>query len=124
MNKSWPDSQRGLGFFGFIQGALILVLVSLAGMKLIPLYIQDAGIKKLLVAITSDPDMQKASVHDIRASFNKRASIDSITVIKGEDIEMDTSTGKLILSSSYAVKVPLAGNVSLCLDFNPSSASK
>lgn len=105
-------------------GAFILVMVSMVGLKLIPAYMQNGEIKKLFVAIASDPDMQKAPARDIRNSFAKRGSIDNITAIKPDDIEIDNSSGQLVLSASYAVKVPLAGNVSLYLDFNPSSAAK
>jgi hypothetical protein len=43
-------------------------------------------------------------------------------VIKAEDIELYSVNGKLVLSANYVVKIPLAGNVSLYLDFNPTSA--
>ena len=124
MSVSKPVSQRGLSFSGFIFGAFILVLVSMVGLKLIPLYMQDAEINKLFAAIANDPEMQKAPARDIRASFYKRASIDNITAIKAEDIEIESDSGKPVLHASYAVKVPLVGNVSLYLEFNPSSASK
>jgi len=122
MNTAMPATQRGLSFSGFIFGAFVLVLVSIAGLKLIPNYMQDATIKNLFVTITNDPEMQKASPRDIRMSFGKRASIDNITAVKPEDIEITSNGGRLVLSASYAVKVPLAGNVSLYLEFNPSSA--
>ena len=124
INNSTSERQRGLSFSGFIFGAFILVLVSMVGLKLIPLYMQNAEINKLFTAIANDPDMQKASLRDIRASFGKRASIDNITAIKSEDIELESDSGKPVLSASYAVKVPMAGNISLYLDFNPSSANK
>lgn len=117
-------SQQGLGFAGFILGAFALVLVVMFGLKLVPVYMEDAEINKLFNEISSDPDMQKASVHDIRASFSKRASIDNVTAIKAEDIEIKLDSGKPQLSAEYAVKVPLAGNVSLSLEFNPGSANK
>ncbi|MCX7192211.1 MAG: DUF4845 domain-containing protein [Proteobacteria bacterium] len=120
MNK--PGNQRGLSFSGFIFGALCLVLVMVFGLKLIPPYIQHAEINKLLSTIANDPDMQKAPIRDIRASFNRRASIDNITAVKADDIDIDTSAEKPVLTASYAVKIPLAGNVSLYIDFN--SASK
>lgn len=118
MNKR----QRGLSFSGFIFGAFLLVLVSMVGLKLIPVYMQNAEINKLFAAIANDPDMQKASMRDIRASFTKRASIDNITAISAEDIQINLGSGKPALSASYAVKVPLAGNISLYVEFN--SASK
>jgi len=55
-------------------------------------------------------------------SFSKRASIDDITAVKAEDIEIASSGGRLELSASYAIKVPLVANVTLCLEFNPTSA--
>ncbi len=124
MNTAMPGQQRGLGFMGFIMGAFVLVLASIVGLKLIPAYIQDATIKDLFVAVANDPDMQKATPANIRKSFSTRASVDNITAIKVEDIEIVSDQGKPVLSASYVVKVPLAGNVSLYMEFNPSSAAK
>lgn len=122
MNKAMPAKQRGLSFSGFIFGAVILVLVATTGMKLIPAYMQDAEIGNLFTVIANDPEMQKASLRDIRMSFTKRASIDGITAINAEDIEITSNGGRLVLSASYAVKIPLAGNISLYMDFSPTSA--
>ncbi|MDO8349779.1 MAG: DUF4845 domain-containing protein [Gallionella sp.] len=122
MNTTKFDRQRGLGFSGFIQGAFILVLLSVLGLKLLPVYMQNGEIKQLFTTIVHDPEMQKASLRDIRNSYSRRASIDNITAIEPEDIDIDREGDKMILSASYAVKIPLAGNMSLYLDFNPSSA--
>lgn len=123
MNKAMPAAQRGLSFFGFLMGAVILVLVSITGLKLIPAYMQDAQINNLFVAIANDPEMQNASVRDIKMSYIKRASIDDIKAITAEDVEIAKEDGRLMLSASYSVKIPLVANVSLFLDFNPSSAN-
>lgn len=122
MNKAMPAKQRGLSFSGFIFGAVILVLVATTGMKLIPAYMQDAEIGNLFTVIANDPEMQKASLRDIRMSFTKRASIDGINAINAEDIEITSNGGRLVLSASYAVKVPLVANISLYMDFSPASA--
>jgi hypothetical protein len=122
MSTAMPAKQRGLSFSGFIFGAFVLVVLGIFGLKLIPAYMQDATIKNLLVAIANDPEMQKASPGTVRMSFSKRSTIDNVTAIKAEDIEVASDGGKLVLSASYAVKVPLGGNVSLYLEFNPSSA--
>lgn len=122
MNKAMPARQRGLSFSGFIVGAFILVIASLTGLRLAPAYMQDAKISAIFAAIASDPEMQKASPHDIRLSFSKRASVDNITAIKPEDIDVANNGGRLTLSASYDVRVPLVANASLYLEFNPTSA--
>lgn len=121
MNTAMPATQRGLSFFGFIMGAFVLVIASITGLKLIPAYMQNAQIKNVFVVIANDPEMQKAAPRAIRDSFSRRASIEDIKAIKAEDIEIASNEGKPVLSASYSVKIPLAGNVSLYLDFNPSS---
>lgn len=123
MSTAMPAKQRGLSFSGFIFGAFALVVLGIFGLKLIPAYMQDATIKNLLVAIANDPEMQKASPSTVRMSFSKRSSIDDIKAIKAEDIEITKDGDRLVLSASYAVKVPVGGNVSLYLEFNPSSAN-
>jgi hypothetical protein len=124
MNTTMPVQQRGITFGGFIFGAILLVFLAITGLKLVPAYMQAGEIKNIFVTIARDPEMQKANPHDIQASFEKRATIDAITVIKASDIDISSDGGRLVLSASYAVKIPLAGNVSLYLEFNPSSAGK
>ena len=121
MNTAMPSKQCGLTFSGFLSGAVILIFVSLTGFKLIPVYMQDSTIKNVFISIVNDPEMQKASPRDIRMAFNKRASIDDIRAITAEDIAIEKDGDRLVLSASYPVKIPLAGNVSLYLEFNPSS---
>jgi len=122
MKTAMPVQQRGITFGGFIFGAFVLVVVSIFGLKLIPAYMQDAQIKNVFNAIAHDPEMQKATPRDIRASFDKRSSIDNIKAIKAEDIEIASDQGRPVLSAGYFVKIPLGGNVSLYLEFNPTSA--
>ena len=66
--------------------------------------------------------MQSAPLPKIRESFSKRAIINNITVVSANDIQIDKDAGTLTLSVSYPVKIPLAGNVSLLLEFSASSA--
>jgi len=121
MNTAMPSKQCGLTFSGFLSGVVILIFVSVTGLKLIPAYMQDSTIKNVFISIVNDPEMQKASPRDIRMAFNKRASIDDIRAITAEDIAIEKDGDRLVLSASYPVKIPLAGNVSLYLEFNPSS---
>lgn len=122
MNTAMPVQQRGISFGGFVFGAFLLVLASIFGFKLIPAFIQNAQINSVFAEIARDPSMEKASPREIRNSFDRRATVDAITSIKSEDIEIASGDGQLELSASYSVKVPLFGNASVLLEFNPTSA--
>lgn len=124
MNTTMPVQQRGLTLSGFIFGALVFVIVAITLLKLIPAYIQNAQINSIFKDIAHDPDMQKATPHDIQKSFDRRASVDDITAIHSDDIDISSAGDTPVLSAKYSVKIPLVGNISLYLDFNPSSAGK
>ncbi|MDP4027972.1 MAG: DUF4845 domain-containing protein [Gallionella sp.] len=121
MNTAMLSKQRGLGFSGFLFGAAALVFASILGMKLIPAYMQDARIKNTFVAIANDAELQKASPRDIRMAFSKRADVDDINAVKHDDIDIAKDGERLVLSASYDVRIPLFANISLYLEFNPSS---
>lgn len=120
--KAWSHKQRGIGFFGFIWIAAGVIFVAILGMKMVPPYIHNAQIAQIFKMIASDPAMQTAPVKEVRDSYVKRANINYITDITEEDIEISKDSGVLSLSASYTVKIPIAGNVSLLLEFNPSSS--
>ena len=124
MNTAKSIEQRGFGISGFIIGAFVVVIVAITLLKLVPAYVQDAQINSIFRDIARDPEMQKATPHDIMVSFNKRASVDAVTAIKADDIDISSMGDTPVLSASYSVKIPLVANISLYLEFNPSSARR
>jgi len=116
--------QRGLTFGGILFGAIMLVLLGIMSMKIVPAYMQDAQISNMFKAIVNDQNIQQSSESEIRSSFDKRASIDGIKSIRGSDIIISNENGRLVLSTSYSVKIPLGGNVSLVMEFKPTSEEK
>ena len=124
MNTSMRLQQRGVSFNGFVIGAFLLVFFGITALKLIPPFLQEAQIKNIFVTMARDPDLQKATPQEISAAFSRRASIDNITAIKAEDIDISSDEGRPNLSASYSVKIPLVANISLFIEFHPSSASQ
>lgn len=122
MMKAWKNTQMGVGATGLVFIIAGFLFVVILGMKIIPAYLHNAQIAKILKTIVNDPEMQAAAIKDVRASYAKRASMDYITDITADDIEVSKEDGSLSLSASYTVKIPVAGNISLVLEFNPSSS--
>ena len=116
--------QRGVSLSGLITWIVVLILAGIGAMKVIPPYIQNAEITSIFDTIARDPEMQTAPPKNIRESYGKRAMMNNISIIGESDIEISKDASGLSLSASYQVKIPLAGNASLVLEFNPSSAAK
>jgi hypothetical protein len=113
--------QRGLTLTGMLIGSIILVLVAVVGMKVVPVYVDNATIKKNLVAVAGDSNLQNANAAQIRLAFTKRAQVDGIKVVSAKDVKIVKDKEKLILSVAYTVEVPLVSNISLKFDFDVAS---
>lgn len=120
--KAFAARQRGIGFLGFLALAVGVIFVAILGMKVVPAYVHNAQLGQVFKSIAADPAMQNASIKEIKESFSKRASVNYISDVNADDIEITRVDGRLILSSSYSVKIPLVGNITLLIEFNPSSS--
>ncbi len=122
--KTMAIRQRGVSLSGLLIWVMLLIFAGIGAMKIIPAYMQNVEIKGILHAIAHDLEMQSAPVSTIRESFSKRAMMNNISVVTAEDIDIVKNSGGLSLSASYSMKIPLAGNASLLIEFNPSSTGK
>ncbi|MCB1986086.1 MAG: DUF4845 domain-containing protein [Burkholderiales bacterium] len=113
--------QRGLTLSGMLVWSIVLVLVAVLGMKVVPVYIENASIKKNLTAIANDANLKDSHANQLRLAFTKRAQIDNITVIAAKDIKITRDKGQNHLSVDYSVNVPLFANISLQIDFETQS---
>ncbi len=111
-----------MSFFGFLALAVAFIFVALFGMKLIPAYVHDAQISEIFREIAADPALREGSVKDVEESYRKRAMMNNIDDLKAEDLTIEQEGGILKLSANYSVKIPLVGNITLLLEFNPSSS--
>lgn len=115
--------QRGLSFVDFIMVAIALVFVVLLGLKLVPAYLHSAQISQIFREIAADPALRTASVAEVEMSYRKRAGINDITDLKAEDVTIVRDEGgALSLSAEYEMRIKLVGNITLLLEFKPSSS--
>ncbi len=119
--KAWANKQRGVGFGSLILIIAAVLFVVILGMKLVPVYLHNMQIEHIFKTIVNDPEMQGATVKDIHASYGKRATMDYINDLASDDIEVTKDNGRITLSASYTVKIAVAGNISLLLEFNPTA---
>lgn len=116
--------QRGVSLSGLLMGSVILVLVALLGMKLFPDVTEYFQIVKAVKAVSNEAVQNGESVGDIRKSFDRRAQVDDIRTITGQDLEITKDGSQVIITFAYPKTIPLFANVSLLIDFEGSSAKQ
>ena len=113
--------ERGVTLSGFIVFAVILIFALLFAFKVGPAYFEYLTIKKQLKALAADPVSRGSNRKDFDAAFTARQTLENITAIGAGDITITKEGNDVVLSSEYSRKVPLFGNLSACMDFEPTS---
>lgn len=109
--------QNGFTLTGLVVVSALLIVIALIGMKVVPAYMEFLSVKKVLTAMKQEP-LDTMSKSEIMKSFDKRANIAYISVVKGSDLTIEkTSTGTAV-NVEYQVIKPIAGNLSVLIDFS------
>ncbi len=111
--------QQGLSLFGFIILAVVVAFVMFTSFRCVPAWTEYFSLKKVLQATANEFSVD-ASSPTIRQSYERRAQIDDLPV-RGADLDIRKENGRIVLSVSYARRVPVAGNMSLLFDFEASA---
>jgi hypothetical protein len=106
---------------GMLLGAGGFIIVALLGLKLAPAYLEYSSVKKAVVGIVQGGEA-RGTVNDIRRAFDKRAQVDDVSVISGQDLDISKEGSDVVITFAYPKKIPLFGNVSLYIDFAGSSS--
>jgi len=108
--------QRGISIMGLMAALFIVIILAIFGMKLIPSFIEYRTARNGIEAISREK--QGSSVADIRKAFEARATIDDITSVKPQDLEITKEGSEVVIAFGYRKEVPLFGGVGLYIDYS------
>lgn len=110
-------NQTGLSLIGLLIVAAILGFLLLIGMRTVPAVNEYFAVKRIITRIVADvgPDTTPS---EIRESFRKNAMVEYLDSVTAQDLVILRRSGGYEISLDYAKKVPIAGNVSLLLEFS------
>ncbi len=113
--------QRGLALSTLFIWLFILIVLALTGMKLIPPWMEFATARKAINEIAADK-VGTTTPQEIRRAFSSRATIDDISAVKPEDLEITKEAGEIVISFAYRKEVPMFANMGVYMDFAATSA--
>lgn len=116
--------ERGIACLGCLIATVIVVGLAVGGVRIVKAYLENAEINHLLQSMAQDAELQEASENAIRIAFARRASVAEINAIQPDDVQVSRRSGLISLSAEYVVNIPVAGNLSITLNFNPHSSQQ
>jgi hypothetical protein len=112
-NSRTPHRQRGLSIIGLIFIGLIVVGLLTIGFKTVPAVIEYIAIERAIQKIQHEG----RTVGDIKLAFSRHVTIDDITSIGPEDLDITKDGDQIVISYAYQKKIPILDNVALVIDF-------
>lgn len=112
MVRAVKSGQRGLSLIGFVFVAGVLAVFGLIVAQIVPTAIEYQEVLKAV---------QKASegdtVLEVRTIFDRAATIDNISSITGNEIEVTKENDKVVVSFAYQREIHLAGPAYLTMKY-------
>ncbi len=110
--------QSGITAISFVVLVSMIGLLGFAALKLVPIYLQDMKIQKILEDVRDEYDGQNPSPVDIRTSIQKRINIEMVYNLKGQDFQISSAGDGYRVGVQYEEVTPYLGNVSLLTTFD------
>ena len=111
--------QRGLSLISMILVSAVVIGVAVVGMKVVPSVIDYYTILKHIKTIANSG---VTTVMEVRNAYDRQATVDETPSVAGADLEITKEGNQIVISFEYAKKIPIAGNVSICIDYAGSSS--
>jgi type II secretory pathway pseudopilin PulG len=113
MRKVKMGREAGVSLSGLIVVLVVLGAVALVAMKVFPAWAEYRSINNAIVAAKA----AGGSNREMQQAFERNAEINNITSIASRDLVITRDNGLTDISFAYEKRIPLAGNVSLLIDF-------
>lgn len=110
--------QQGMTMLGTLILIAFLGLFVFAGIRLVPIYLENMKIQAVLEGVEKEFDGKNPSLGDIRVYIEKRFNVESVTIIKARDVAVARKNDMVEVAVIYSNKTPFVANVSFSVDFD------
>jgi hypothetical protein len=113
MTVQRKSRQRGISFIGLVFTGSVLAMAGVVAAQVFPTVLEYQAITRAINRAAAEG----ATVADIRATFDKFASVDDIKSISGKDIIVTKESDKVVVAFEYQREIHLVGPAFLTLKY-------
>jgi hypothetical protein len=112
--------QHGMTLIGMLIVAFIAGIFVLAGIRLIPVYLEYMSVNSAMDSMKRDLDGSNAGPGQIRTAISRRFDIDNVSSISARDIVIERTANGYVVRADYERRAPFLANVYFLVDFRKS----
>ena len=111
------NNQKGLTLISWIIILVFLLFQGVIAMNVLPVYITDSSVKKVLENLRNDPKAQGLTPFDMKNMVAKRLNINSVYTVTAKDITVKKARGENVITIEYEPRGKLIGNLDYIVSF-------
>jgi Tfp pilus assembly protein PilE len=108
--------QHGLTMIGFLLVAVVVGVFVVVGARMVPAYIEWYSVQRAIEKSLNDA-RDPTNPTDVRKTFERYLATDYIFSVHASDLEVTKDQTSTTASVAWTRILPLAGNVSLYIEF-------
>jgi hypothetical protein len=112
--------QRGITAISFLIIAAMVAAIGYAGVRLIPIYLNQMKVQQLLNDLKSEYDGQNVTPSALQSAIGRRLDIEMLDFPSVGDFRIEKVGNGYRVSVAYEDRVPYAANLSLVAEFDNS----
>lgn len=114
----YQNKQQGMSFISILVIIAVVSFFIMIGLKVFPSYITHYSIKKVLLQLETDRDIDKKSPAEIRKLLKRRFKINNVYDFDPKNINFTKKKDGLEVRIAYEVREHVVGNVDIVLTFD------
>ena len=111
------NKQRGLGLWGWIFVLGVIGFVALVTLQLVPIYLAEASIQRVVKSTAQDPANSNAPLATLRKNMKTRWDVEGITTLDVNEVTLEKYGAGRALCYDYDARAELFANISLVVHF-------
>ena len=115
-------TQGGMTMLGFLITLCLVIFFAYCAMKIVPMYIEYYSVKKMMAAISNNPESANSSKDQIRKMFRRSLEIDYVKIITPEMLKIETTDSGYNLVVDYERREELVANLDVVGKFRAEQA--
>ncbi len=120
MNKSMTHPmtyQSGMTMISMVIVVVFLLFQVVIAMNVIPVYLTDSNVKKIMEELPNNAAIRKASRKEMKNLILKRIRVNSIYSIKPEHVKVKKGGDVRVVTIEYEPRGKLIGNLEYIISF-------
>jgi hypothetical protein len=113
-------NQQGMTLIGMVIVAFIAGIFVLAGIRLIPVYLEYMKVDSAMDSMKADLDGSNAGPGQIRTALERRFDIDDVKSLRSRDVVVERTPNGYLVRADYEGRAPFIANVYFLVDFKKS----